>query len=353
MRRFEGRQLNRHQYLGGIHIHSSFSDGTGDIEEISRAAKSAGLDWIIISDHNSLEIEEGMYNGVCVIKGEEISPPNENHYLALGINNFVSPTTPANFVEDVRTQGGFGFAAHPFEGINAKGNLRNNSYPPIRWQDKSIAPDGVEIWNWFSAWGDSVDSSNIFTLAFAYLFRNSLVNEPSAEALTWWDELNNEKENIVPAIGGIDAHALKITDYLFPVTVFPYKKMLRTITNVISLKEPLARDFETKKNQILSAIRSGNNLIVNRAVCNNVPEIYVLAQNKCVLSGERAKLSEELSLCVNVGKKSLIKVFCDGIEIKNIVSSSLKLLLDKVGKYRVGITINGKGFAYSNPILVS
>lgn len=353
MMRFEELQLNRHQYLGGIHIHSIFSDGTGDIEEISRAAKSAGLDWIIISDHNSMEIEEGMYNGVCVIKGEEISPQNKNHYLAFGINNVVSPTFPESFMEEVRKQGGFGFAAHPFEGVNANGNLRKNSYPPISWQDKNIEPDGVEIWNWFSTWADNVNSSNIFTLAFAYLFRNSLVNEPNAEAIAWWDELNSKNENIVPAIGGIDAHALKISDYVFPVTVFPYKKMFRTITNVISLKEPLALDFETKKKQILEAIKSGNNLIVNRVVCKHIPEIFVFTGHESVLCGENAMLSEKPSLYVNVGKKSLIKVFYNGTEIKNIVSSKLKLLLDKVGKYRVGITINGKGFAYSNPIVVS
>ena len=32
----------------------------------------------------SFEIQEGIYNGVYVIKGEEISPKNENHYDLLG-----------------------------------------------------------------------------------------------------------------------------------------------------------------------------------------------------------------------------------------------------------------------------
>lgn len=75
-------------YLGAIHIHTKLSDGTGDINSISKAAKKAGLHWIVITDHNNFDIEEGFYNGVCVIKGEEISPCTSNHYIALGIKNF-------------------------------------------------------------------------------------------------------------------------------------------------------------------------------------------------------------------------------------------------------------------------
>ena len=69
------------KYKGAIHIHSLFSDGSGNIETITRAAKKAGLKWIIITDHNNMDIEEGIINDICVIKGEEISPKKENHYL--------------------------------------------------------------------------------------------------------------------------------------------------------------------------------------------------------------------------------------------------------------------------------
>ena len=39
---------------GAFHLHSTYSDGTGTIPEIVRDAKKAGLDWIIITDHNCL-----------------------------------------------------------------------------------------------------------------------------------------------------------------------------------------------------------------------------------------------------------------------------------------------------------
>ena len=44
------------QYCGAIHIHSLFSDGTGDLNTIVKAAKKSGLDWIIVTDHNTMEI---------------------------------------------------------------------------------------------------------------------------------------------------------------------------------------------------------------------------------------------------------------------------------------------------------
>ena len=104
----------KYKYLGVIHIHTKFSDGTGSIETISKAAKKAGLQWIIITDHNSMEIEEGYYNGVCVIKGEEITPKNANHYLALDVKTTITPSeNPADNIQQVINQGGFGYSAHP------------------------------------------------------------------------------------------------------------------------------------------------------------------------------------------------------------------------------------------------
>lgn len=105
-----------YQYRGAIHIHSTFSDGTGDILEIVSAAKKAGLSWIVVTDHNNLDIQEGIYSGIYVLKGEEISPPYDNHYLAFGIDEVVQPSeNPEFYVQQVRNLGGFGFAAHPDE----------------------------------------------------------------------------------------------------------------------------------------------------------------------------------------------------------------------------------------------
>ena len=324
-------QLNKYNSIGAIHIHSVYSDGTGDIESISKAAKNAGLDWIIVTDHNSFEIEEGIYNGVYVIKGEEISPKDENHYLALGINKYIQPNVNAKHnVEAVKLNGGFGFAAHADES-----DYRRNSHQPIKWTNKNITPDGVEIWNWFSEWADNLNDRNIFSLAYAYLFKHNLVKEANATTIKWWDKLNNTSDKIIPAIGGIDAHALKIKGYVIPVTIFPYQDMFKTIVNVISSDKPFAKDFETRK-----------------AVSKEIPIFKISNKNQVAISGESISLDNETLLNVQTKKKGSIKIFHNGKEIKSVISNSIKMLLNEVGKYRVEIKFGERGFAYSNPIMV-
>lgn len=341
-------QLNKYNSIGAIHIHSVYSDGTGDIESISKAAKNAGLDWIIVTDHNSFEIEEGIYNGVYVIKGEEISPKDENHYLALGINKYIQPNVNAKHnIEAVKLNGGFGFAAHADES-----DFRRNSHQPIKWTNKNITPDGVEIWNWFSEWADNLNDRNIFSLAYAYLFKHNLVKEANATTIKWWDKLNNTSDKIIPAIGGIDAHALKIKGYVIPVTIFPYQDMFKTIVNVISSNKPFAKDFETRKTQILEAIKTGRNLIINRVVSKEIPIFKISNKNQTVTNGESISLDNETLLNVQTKKKGSIKIFYNGKEIKSVISNSIKMLLNEVGKYRVEIKFGKRGFAYSNPIIV-
>ena len=301
--------LKKHQYKGAIHIHSLTSDGSGDIETISRAAQKAGLSWIIITDHNYFDLKEGIYNNVYVLKGEEISPKNKNHYLALGIKKQIEPNSPQVYIDEVREQNGVGFAAHPDES-----STRKNDYPPITW-DKSFIPDGVEIWNWFSCWGDKLNSKNIFALAFSYLFKHFLVSKAPQKSLEWWDELNAKKQSVVPAIGGVDAHAFKMKKYIIPVTVFPYNVMFKTINNVISLNKPLSEDFKTAKEQILNAIKNGNNVVVNRNLSNAIPEINITNSLKTAHSGEFLNLDKKTYLNVSVNKKALIKVVLNGREL--------------------------------------
>lgn len=324
--------MKKYVYSGAIHIHSKFSDGTGDINKITKAAKRAGLDWIIITDHNSLEIEEGFYNGVCVIKGEEISPKTANHYISLGIKRLIQPDSdPKKYIKEVRAQGGFGFAAHPDET-----DTRKNKANPIKWLDKSINPDGIEIWNWFSDWADNYDETNIFKIAYCYLFKHKLIKGPHKETLKWWDDLNNTYDHIIPAIGGVDAHALKIKKYILPIKVFPYKSCFKTLTNVITLTDKMPNTFESQKQIILQAIREGNNLIINRHIKKEIPQISLSKHN----------------IQVKLPSKTNIKIIHNGNLIYTTNVKTLNFTIKEKGKYRLEIYLKNKPWIFSNPIKV-
>lgn len=319
-------------YLGAIHIHTKLSDGTGDINSISKAAKKAGLNWIIITDHNNFDIKEGFYNGVCVIKGEEISPCSSNHYIALDIKNLINPSDDTQkFVDEVRAQGGFGFAAHPDEADN-----RKNKAHPIKWTNKSVIPDGIEIWNWFSDWADDYDETNIFKIAYSYFFRHKLIQGPHKETLKWWDELNKKSENIIPAIAGVDAHALKISKYIIPIKIFPYKDCFKTLANVITLENEIPKDFESQKKLILSSIKNGNNLMINRHIKNEIPLIYV--ENKTII--------------VKLSTKAEIKIIQNGTQIFTENTKNLKFPIDENAKYRIEINLKNQPWIFSNQISI-
>src|SRR5687768_14019662 len=68
-----------------VHLHSGYSDGTGTVPEIARAARRARADVVLLTDHDTLEAkrrgEEGWYGEVLVLVGEEVSPRRRNHYL--------------------------------------------------------------------------------------------------------------------------------------------------------------------------------------------------------------------------------------------------------------------------------
>ena len=344
----------QYQYRGAIHIHTKHSDGTGDLKHIVYAAKSVGLDWIIITDHNYYDTDEGIIDGLYVIKAEEISPEQSNHYLSFGINKTLLPSdNPQYYVDKVREIGGFGFAAHPDEGnmINQNGDIlpRKNSYHCIPWTDKSIKPDGIEIWNWFSNWADNLDDSNIFTLAYAYLFKHNIITNPSCITLKWWDELNSESSEIVPAIGGADAHALKIYKYIVPVTIFPYKTCFSAINNVIGLKEPLSTDFNQGKEQILNAIRHGNNLIINSHISKKIPKIYLTNAQNAYYCGDNVKLTNECNLHFETTDNVEICLIYNGKEIKRYYKNSFIHPITECGKYRLEVYKRGKGFLYTNP----
>jgi len=336
------------QYRGAIHIHTLFSDGTGTVDSISKAAKKAGLKWIIITDHNSLEVEEGIFNGVYVLKGNEISLV-ENHYLTIDVKEVIEATeNPRIYVNKTREIGGFGFAAHPDESLSRKNHVK-----PLRWLDKSIVPDGVEIWNWFSAWGDKYDESNIFTKAYTFLFNKRLVTLPHRETLAWWDSLNKNTEKIVPAIFGVDAHAIKVKGYILPLKAFPYKSSFKTLQNMICLREQLSDDFETAKKQIFNALKSGNNLMVNNYLSSDIPEISFSNSEGSVFGGEKINLDENTFLNIKFNKKLEIKIYRYDNEIVTAKSKDFTLKIEQEGKYRAEILYKNRGFVYTNPVIVT
>ena len=340
--------MSKHKILNGaIHIHTILSDGSADIDYISKTAKNLGLDYIIISDHNK-KSEEGFFNGVYVISAEEITPNSGNHYLAFNTQSVILPDEkPQIYVDEVRKSSGFGFMAHPFES-----EKRKNTFPSLKWKDNSIVGDGLELWNWFSSWADNVNDANVFTLAYAYFFKHRLISAPCSECLKYWDSLNNSKQEIFPALCGVDAHALLVRKYILPLKIFPYKTMLNTFCNSLSVSDEADKSFEFTKNQILNALKNGNNIMYNRHEGKIPPEFYVENSTAKVNAGEVINLDDNTYLKVKSDKTVLFRVFRNGELLHEETDFNCNFKIVQGGKYRVEVYRKGKPWAFSNPVCV-
>ena len=109
-----------------LHMHTTYSDGSGTHAEIVQAALRAGVDAAIVTDHNVLVSGPSDYyqNGsrrVLLLIGEEIHDqarqPQKNHLLVFGNGREFSTLAyePARLLEAVRNAGALAFIAHPVD----------------------------------------------------------------------------------------------------------------------------------------------------------------------------------------------------------------------------------------------
>jgi len=347
------------EYRGVIHVHSRFSDGSGSIEEIMSAANASELDFLILTDHNTLRaLEEGYekyYNNTLLLVGCEINDKNnENHYLAVGINKAYSTRLEAKeYVRKIKTEGGVGFIAHPFEKRNSM-----KEHPPFPWTNWEIDDfDGIEIWNHMSEWMEGLTEENKYNY-FIHPLRS--IKEPNKDALRKWDDLNLLRR--VTGIGGVDAHAHKVNLLgFFEVEVFPYKVLFKSIrTHLFTEKRLLKKNdrkaFQADKQMVLRALKSGRVFVSNYYVADASGfRFFAEINNKHYHMGDsiHIKNNEKIKLRVllpNLGAN--IRLIRNGKPIEEVENTDAEFVVKKSGAYRVEVFLDGKAWIYSNHIRI-
>jgi hypothetical protein len=333
-----------------IHVHSKFSDGTKTIPEIVAIAKNAGVEVLVFTDHRSLQGKregfEGWHDDLLVLFGEEINDSdNVNHYLAFGYGEEVPGSLGAKaYVAEVKKRGGFGFLAHPFEcGIV---HPKFHAYP---WTVKDIEGyDGIEIWNWMSAFKGSVKLGNLF---HRLLRPHSGVRAPSPEAVAMWDKANRKRK--VTVIGGVDAHALTYRFLGIPFTVFPYELAFRTLRTQVLLCERLGEDAARDKEAVFACLREGRSYIANIAFGNPTGFGFKATSRKEAAGiGEEIMLKDEVVLTVDSPGGTDIKLVRNGELVAQALARSLEFKAHRPGAYRVEVWDKDRGWIFTNPIWV-
>jgi len=345
------------EYVGVAHIHSLFSDGTGEIPEIAKFAEESGLDFLMITDHNTLRgLKEGYekwYGKTLCLVGCEINDrENKNHYLAFGIDEAYSTRLSAKeYVKKVKDAGGIGFLAHPHEKRN-----HMKEHPPYPWVDWSINDfDGIEIWNHMSEWMENLTEQNKYT-SFLHPLRSIVA--PPDETLQLWDKLNLQRK--VVGFGGVDAHAHKQNLFgFFEVEIFPYKVLFKSIHNHILLDEELKRGnakhkLTKAKSAIYNAFAHGRSFIANDYHADSRGfQFYAKAGRKKYQMGDTIEQSDNVTLYINIPSQNIeVRIIHNGNNVATFESDIVEYKVKNSGVYRVEVFHFNKAWIYSNHIRI-
>lgn len=244
-----------------LHMHTHYSDGTGSHQDIALAAMESGLDAIIVTDHNVLVIglEGYIKNGakrVLMLIGEEVHDqdrdPQKNHLLVFGADSEMASFAddPQSLINNVRESGGLSFIAHPNDSSAPVFNETD-----ITWEDWSVNNfTGLELWNGLSELKTLLPTR--LHGVFYSLFPALIAHKPPAKTLKIWDELLAKRR--VVAIGGSDAHALKLRLGPLRRVIYPYNFHFHAINTHVFIPNPLTRDAQTDKHMIYEALANGH-----------------------------------------------------------------------------------------------
>ena len=197
-----------------LHMHTTYSDGYGSHQDIARAAIKAGIDAVIVTDHNvlvngveSIITENG--KNVLLLVGEEVHDqarqPQKSHLLVIGAYREVAHLAynlPL-LLENVRQANGLSIIAHPYDP-----EALSVGESDISWMDWDVNHiNGIELWNGLSEY-KSLLKSKFHAIYYAYN-PNRIAHGPPPQVLKKWDEMLIAGKRII-AIGGSDAHELRI-----------------------------------------------------------------------------------------------------------------------------------------------
>jgi hypothetical protein len=341
-----------------VHLHSTYSDGTGTVRQIARAGRRARADVVLLTDHDSLAArrngEEGWYGDLLLLAGEEVSPRRQNHYLAFGIDEEIdhSGLDGAGICAAVRAAGGIGFAAHPFSegskrfkraGLTRKARARRALALQGMPFDGLDSPDlhGIELWSFVNDTGESIES--VPQMARFLLAPGRALTHPPRRNLERWDELCRTRR--VVAIGGVDAHQFgKRVGPFVPVRVMAYHRSFRHIRTHVLCDEPPGRD------QVFGALRDGRCYI---AVDSVAPAKGFRFEADDLPMGAEAPAGAR-TLRAQLPREARLRLLRDGSEIAVAEGRSLEQRVDAPGVYRVEAVRRHRGrertWILSNPI---
>jgi hypothetical protein len=351
-----------HEILVNLHMHTRYSDGHGSHTDIAQAAMRAGLDAVIVTDHNVwVNGPEDVYQEgrqrVLLLVGEEVHDqtrqPQKSHLLVIGAGREVATLAhdPQLLVNEVRRSGGLSFIAHPKDPeAPAVGES------DISWEDWQVQGfTGLELWNSMSEFKSRL-KSKAHAIYYA-LNPERIASGPFSEVLSKWDELLASGRRVV-AIGGSDAHQLPGRMGPIKRTLFPYEYHFRGINTHLFVASPLNGDVGEDRRMVLEALRIGRGFIGYDLPAPTRGFRFTAQGKDCsAWMGEELSAAGGVTLQVRLPRPVECQLIKDGKVIKAWKKRETWVhITTEPGVYRVEAFIDylgqRRGWIYSNPIYV-
>ena len=359
-----------HEIVVNLHMHTVYSDGTGTHKDIANAAIRAGLDAVIVTDHNVLvQGMEGYYrlprnpstplrkSRVLLLVGQEVHDqdrdPQKNHLLVFNAGRDVSTLAddPQALINGVSEAGGMSFIAHPDDPAAPAFEETDISWEA--WDAQGYT--GIELWNGLSELKTLVPTR--LHGAFYAFFPHFIGHQPLVETLQRWDDMLGEGQRVV-AIGGSDAHALKMHMGPLHRVIFPYEFHFRTVNTHVFIPEPLTGDAPADKKMIYDALAAGR-CYVGYDLPGSTRGFTFKGRGleTSVIMGEEIPSKRGVTLQAHLPEPAEIRLIRDGKTLgiwKDAQACAYSAT--EPGAYRVEVWRNylgrRRGWIFSNPIYV-
>lgn len=349
------------EILLALHMHTQYSDGSGTHQKIGEAALKAGIDAVIVTDHNVWvqEIEGYTRKGkkrALVLVGEEIHDPTlsvgKNHLLAFNANRELAKfsSNPQNLINQVNSSGGMSFIAHPID--DPLPQFHEDSFS---WQDWDVKGfQGIELWNQLSEF--KTRSNTTLKALFHALFPRFMTLGPLERSLKLWDELLSKHNKPVIAVAGNDAHANRVSAGPFSKVIYPYDFQFSAFCNHLLVPKPLTGEIHEDRRMIYEAIRNGNMFLAydlphatrgfRFSVNHNDGQFWM---------GGTVRAESGMTFQVRLPMRTHVRLLKDGKVIREHDDREVLTHISKEpGVYRVEVYIDylgrHRGWIFSNPI---
>ena len=351
------------EVIVNLHMHTRYSDGSGNHRDIARAGLAAGVDAVIVTDHNVLaQGFEGYYTEqhkkVLLLIGEEIHDqarnPQKNHLLVFNAQRELATyaENPQRLIDQARESGGLAFIAHPDD--PAAPAFKETD---ISWEDWSVKNyHGIELWNALSEFKTVLPTK--LHGAFYAFFPKLIARQPIPATLAKWDELHAQGMKVV-AIGGSDAHALHLRMVFISRVIFPYEFHFRTVNTHVVTPEPLSGESNHDKKIIYDGMAAGHCFVgYDLPAPTRGFTFTAQGKEKSVVMGDEISAKNGVTLQAKLPTdKAEMRLLKDGRVIQTWQDKqSFAHIATEAGVYRVEAYRRylGKlrGWIYSNPIYV-